>query len=474
MADNNETTGRQPLPPAKRRRLQLMFEHGNKVAAQGQFDYATQMYSDFVLGDLANPVYVKSFLSNLAKKYQGNKKGSKMAGMATMGSRASLKKTSMQKDWGGVLTNALEILKSNPWDTGALIELGKACEAQELDESQIEFMRMALDGDMSDVEVNRVAARAFGRLGQFDEAIACWTRVAKAKPGDEEAMRAMSNLSVEKTIKKGGYDTAESTKQVRTDKQAPASTDDEDKRLTPEQQLLRTIKKDPAKADNYVELAELYTRDEQFEKAEKVLTDAMQVAGGDMMIRERLEDVQLRRARQTILIAEKKAAAEGTDAAKKLLIDLKSDLLNKEITVYSNRCERYPANLGFKFELAYRLEKSKKFAEAIKLYQEARNDLKRKGQVFMGLGRCFTNIKQYKLALDSFDKAVEAIPERDIDQRKEALFLAGKLAVHLKDPELAEKHLSALAGIDFAYKDLPDWLDKLAKLREDGPQSADD
>jgi hypothetical protein len=78
------------------------------------------------------------------------------------------------------------------------------------------------------------------------------------------------------------------------------------------------------------------------------------------------------------------------------------------------------------------------------------------------------------LALDSFDKAVEAIPEREIDQRKEALFLAGKLAVHLKDPEVAEKHLSALAGIDFAYKDLPDWLDKLAKLREDGPQSVDD
>ena len=153
---------------------------------------------------------------------------------------------------------------------------------------------------------------------------------------------------------------------------------------------------------------------------------------------------------------------------------MKSDLLNKEIQIYSNRCERYPANLGFKFELAYRLEKSKKFSEAIKLYQEARNDLKRKGQVFMGLGRCFTNIKQYKLALDSFDKAVEAIPEREIDQRKEALFLAGKLAVHLKDPEVAEKHLSALAGIDFAYKDLPDWLDKLAKLREDGPQSVDD
>ena len=464
------------MPPAKRRRLQLMFEHGNKVAAQGQFDYATQMYSDCVLGDPSNPVYVKSFLNNLSKKYQGNKKGSKMAGMSTMGSRASLKKTAMQKDWTGVLTNALEILKQNPWDTGALTELGRACEAQEFDESQLEFMRMALDADMTDVEVNRVAARAFGRLGNFDEAIACWSRVAKAKPADEEAMRAMSNLSVEKTIKKGGYDTAESTKQVRADKQAPAAgaEDDVDKRLSPEQQLERSIKKDPAKSANYIELAELYQRDERFELAEKVLTQALQAAGGDISIRERLEDVQLRRARQTIGQAEKKAANEGTDAAKKLLADLKSDLLNKEIQIYSNRCERYPANLGFKFELAYRLEKCKKYSEAIKLYQEARNDLKRRGQVFMGLGRCFTHIKQYKLALANFDQAVATISERDIDQRKEALYLAGKLAVHQKDLEAAEKHLSALASIDFAYKDIAEWLDKLSKLREDGPQSVDD
>ena len=174
--------------------------------------------------------------------------------------------------------------------------VGPGLRVQELDESQIEFMRMALDADMSDVEVNRVAARAFGRLGQFDEAIACWTRVAKAKPGDEEAMRAMSNLSVEKTIKKGGYDTAESTKQVRADKQLPAAGEDEvDKRLSPEQQLQRAIKKDPTKSANYIELAEIYQRDEHFEEAEKVLTQALQVAGGDIMIRERLEDVQLRR-----------------------------------------------------------------------------------------------------------------------------------------------------------------------------------
>ena len=37
----------------------------------------------------------------------------------------------------------------------------------------------------------------------------------------------------------------------------------------------------------------------------------------------------------------------------------------------------------------------------------------------------------------------------------------------LKDCEKAEKHLHALAGLDFNYKDLAERLDKLPRLRED-------
>ena len=34
----------------------------------------------------------------------------------------------------------------------------------------------------------------------------------------------------------------------------------------------------------------------------------------------------------------------------------------------------------------------------------------------------------------------------------------------------AEKHLSALAGLDFTYKDVSKLLDKIAKLRENPPK----
>lgn len=467
-----EEPGKQPMSPAKRRRLQQCFEQGSKVGSKGNFDYATEMYTICVKEDSGNPLYVKSFLTNLQKKYNNNKKGASFASMKTAGTKASIKKSAMSKDWQNVINSGLEVLKVNPWDTAALIEIGRACEKLEFDESELEYMRLALEADPADPEVNRVAARALGRTGHFDEAIGCWQRVTKAKPSDEEATRAIGNLAVEKTIHKGGYEDAQHTKDVRVDK---LPKDDEvDKRLSPIQQIERAIKKNPADVDKYIELSDLHQREENYGAAEEVLARALEASGGNVQVRERLEDVQLRRARQKLDMAESKAKAERTEAAVKLYNDLKADLLNKEITVYSARCERYPANLGFKVELAQRMEKAKKYAEAIKLFQEARTDLKRRGQVFMGLGRCFTYIKQYKMALTNFEAAVEAIPEREIDDRKEALYAAGKLAVHIKDIDKAEKHLSALAGLDFAFKDVSQWLDKLAKLREDGPQSVDD
>ena len=71
-SDNN---GRQPLPPAVRRRLQACFEHATKSASGGDFKYATEMFMQCVTGDPSNPIYVTQFLNNLGKFYKDNKTG---------------------------------------------------------------------------------------------------------------------------------------------------------------------------------------------------------------------------------------------------------------------------------------------------------------------------------------------------------------------------------------------------------------
>ena len=450
--------------------LQQCFEQGSKVSASGNYDYATQMFTQCVVGDPANLLYTQNFISNLQKKYNNNKTGAKLAGMRSAGAKGVVKKSAMSKDWLGVITNGLKVLEINPWDTTALSDMAVACDQLHFDEAQLVYLKAALDADIKEPEVNRLLGRALGKQGQFDQAIACWMRVQQAKPNDEEARRSIANLTVEKTIHKGGYEDAETSTQVMVDKQHQAERQGQSGGGTasPEEQLEKRIKKDPANMSLYLELADLHTKEDRFDQSVEVLNRALQASGGSVDMRERLEDAELRRARHHLMIAEKKAKAEDTPEAKALYQQMWTELNNKELEIYRNRSDRYPSNMGLKFELGVRLQRAKNFQEAIKVLQECRTDPKRRGQVFFYLGVCFESIKQYKLGLSNYEQAIEAIGEREMDQRKLAIYRAGCLAMdRLKDWEAAEKHLTALAGMDFSYKDVGERLDKLPQLRED-------
>lgn len=469
MADDQPGNGLPPIPPQKRAILQQMFQKGSQMASAGNFDYASDMFKRCVSADPANRLYAENFLFNLRKKYNNNKKGSKLAMISGAGAKTSVKKASMQKNWKQVIDSGMEVLLYNPWDTGTLTAMATASAALECDEVELLYYRAALEADMKDPEINRLAGRALGRQGKFDDAIVCWTRVQQAVKGDEEAMRAIADLTVEKTIHKGGYEDAESTKEVRADKDEPAAGIE----ITPERQLEKAIAKKPEEVSNYLQLADLHIHKERFEEAEQTLTKAFEVSGGDVNIRERLEDLQLRRKRDQLAIAKKKAEKERTKEAIELFNQIKSDLNRVELDVYRSRSERNPAHYGYMIELAIRMQRAGMFKEAIPLYQKAQQEPRRKGEVLLALGECFQQIKQNKLSMANYEAAVEAIPPADDERKKLALLRAGTMAMlGLKDLGKAEKYLSELAGLDFAYRNVAELLEKLEKMKEDGEGGA--
>jgi len=211
----------------------------------------------------------------------------------------------------------------------------------------------------------------------------------------------------------------------------------------------------------YRRLADLLFRADKLDAAEHVLTQALQVSGGDALVQEQLEDVQVQVRRRKIEIADQRFAQTKTEESDQLRRQLRTELLKFEMDIFRQRTERNPANLAQWYELGYRLEKGGNFQEAIKAYQKARGDETRKSQTLMGLGRCFVHIKQYQLGMNHFKDAVVQIGRSDDELRKEALYLAGKLAMGLKDAESARNYLNELASLDFGYKDVAERLDKL-------------
>jgi tetratricopeptide (TPR) repeat protein len=463
-AEQEEKPKLEPISPAKRKRLQKCFEHGSMRASNGEYDYANTMFSQCVAGDPANLIYTQSFLGNLIKKYNNNKKGGKLSGMRGAGLKAGMKRSAMKKDWQGVIKSGLDSLALNPWDTSTCTTMAKACGELELDECQLAYLRLALDGSPKDLTLNRLAADTFAQLAQFDDALRCLERISAANPSDLEIQREIGSMTVQKTIHKGGYDSAETSIDVSVDKKARDSLTGGTMEMTEEQRLRREIRRHPEEVTNYIKLSEYYFKLEQFDQCEEVMKQCVEATDA-IRAKEELEDVRLHRAAKELLRAKKRAMEKKDKKSASLYETMKDELNKRELEVYAARCERYPNDYKLKFELGLRLKRAENYQAAIKEFQLARSGERKTAVSNLEAGECFQQIKQYKLALQHYQEAIKTCGIWDDEVKKHALYRAGWLAKGLKDYELADECLSELAGLDFGYKDVSKLLDEISKLK---------
>ncbi len=450
-SEDSPPAGRQPVPPAKRKRLQQCFEHASKQMSQGSYDYATELFTQCVRGDPANEIYVGNFLANLKRKYDNNKTGAKLAKIKERGARSAVRKALAAEDWDTVVDQGVTVLTVNPWDKATLLAMATVAREMRDDEPEMIYLKSAWEAAPKDPDINRRVADALAERAEFDQAIAALHRVQEAKPDDEDIKRAIASLLVEKTITRNrmeGGDESAGTAADRRDPQQPQ------RMLSAEEQLERKISRNSEDRDAYFELAELFIAKEDFQAAEAIFQRAIDALGEDTDLAEKQEDAQLRYLRQQV------TKAEDKEQRKKLVRKLRQ----KELHFYQVRSERYPNDLRFKFDLAQRYQMVGDHNEAIKQYQQARNDPRRRGVCMLYLGQCFQKIKQYRLAMSHYDSAIEEIPDRDAENKKDSLYLAGKMAMGLKDARRALKYLTRLAEMDFTYKDVSDLLDKLSDM----------
>ncbi len=468
-----------PITAAVRQRLQAVFEHAQRCTEKNDYVYAHDLFAQCLVEDPGNLIYLQHFLGNLAQKYGNSKKGVRFSALKSKSSRMALNKAAGKGQWKEAFTAACEALKSNPWETSTLLDVAEAYQQIGSDDCQLFVMRWALDAAPKDIAVNRKAAETLTRLGQFDQAISCWRRVEQAKPGDEEAGKAISKLSVERTIQKGGYneeilkgstDSKELEARVaqnRPEAIAAAAAAKSKAESGQEKELLAAIDASPADVEKYLELADVFTAQNRLREAVDILGRALAASGGgDLRIRERLEDASLRRAQHQVSVAQRRAEQEKTEEAIDLARRMSAQANQAELEVYAARAGRNPGNSLLQYELGLRCKRAGKFKEAIQAFQAARDETRQKAQVELHLGESFQYIKQFRLALSSYEAAVQAADTSQPDTKKLALYRAGVLALELNDREKAEKHLTQLAAIDFGYRDVAERLDKLAALRD--------
>jgi tetratricopeptide (TPR) repeat protein len=380
-----------------------------------------------------------------------------MAKIMELGARAGLKKALAQQRWDEAIRCGVKVLAVNPWDSEVLMGMAQAANKSGDRDCEIIYTMSAVKGSPKDPICNRLHAIALAERGLLDDAMVFWRRVEEVRPTDEEAKRNMATLLVQKQRSSGKFDEDDATARKTKFKQQ------KEEEASLEKTLQEKIEEEPRNVKHYLELAQFYLNEERYDKADEVFAKAFEVSDGDQEILEKWEDTELRRRRQQITRTEDEDTRKG----------LERQYLKKEVEVYQNRVKRYPSDLRLRYELGQRYFRSRRYDDAIKELQIAKNDPRRRGLCLLALAKCFQQIKQLSLAMNHYEGAIQEIPDRDAENRKEALRLAGTLALHLRNLDAATQHLSALAAMDYTYKNVSELLDKLARLRENkGPEQA--
>ncbi|HEY2411910.1 MAG TPA: hypothetical protein VGI40_06695, partial [Pirellulaceae bacterium] len=93
-----------PITGAVRQRLQAVFEHAQRSAEKADYAYAHDLYSQCLVEDPGNLIYLQHFLGNLAQKFGNSKKGVRFSALKSKASRMALNKAAGKGQWKDAFT----------------------------------------------------------------------------------------------------------------------------------------------------------------------------------------------------------------------------------------------------------------------------------------------------------------------------------------------------------------------------------
>jgi tetratricopeptide (TPR) repeat protein len=485
------------------------FAEGMSLSRKAEYDRAHRLFAECVIADPANYDYVDGLFLNLVRKFRLN--GATKEPDETL--RSAMLDALEDKDWKEVLRLGPASLAFNPWHKPTLLALLQACAELGFEDAELRYLQMAFEAGPSDVEINRHCGRSLARMKKFDEAITTWQRVAELAPGDAEAARMVTTLSIEKSRLKGEkgrppmqaeVDVVEESAQpwnkpepqrITTSSSAPPKplTPDRDTgeidlspppteqaipivvsaaknkslpaelELTAVQKLESAIRDYPSNPDYYAELIPMYLELGRDYDAERLLAKGKEMTD-DYRVRKLWEDVVMLRMSRKITLARQQAAKDGDDEAKARLDALCRERDKFETEVFVGRSLREPKNAAIRYQLGLRLRQAGKVREALQCFTEALPDPLQKPLAALEMGRTYEDQREFPEALQRYRLAAESatLPEQ-LEARKQSLYHAASLARRIKMQQLAKRYLTELVSLDPHYKEAAAWLKELGR-----------
>ncbi len=445
-----------------------MFDKGREAALKNNTDYAIDMFTQALKIEPENLNY-RSHLRGVMRMRFGNdpaKVGWVSVGKAKK-ARISVGLAKSRSKWADVLEHCEDVFNHSPWDVGTSRDAAEAAEQLGLLHLAKWYLESVVPQAGEDVAFLKHIGHIYERHEDWERAIACWEKVRRLAPGDEEAMRKSKDLSASETITRSGLDSAihRVTESKASQEAEPPDLEElRRQKLSPEDRLRKEIAEEPHRVGSYLQLSDMLRRSSRLDEAEKVLAAGIASNPSDNLLLEAHADVQIGRLQRAIALFQKKVQENPADVVSHdKLAQFTAKLPEYELKEYRRRVDRRPEDLELRFALGERLRKANQIDAAIAEFQLSRNGNSStiKVRSLYQLGLCFETKNLPKLAERNYQEALKLADSTDQKFLNELHYRLGRTAEAHGDLRAAEEHYNEVAANDYGYEDVASRLENL-------------
>lgn len=358
------------------------------------------------------------------------------------------------------LAAAESVLSSDPNSTAAHKVVAEAALAMELPQTAIlslEILNKATPGNKT---ITMQLARALSASGEVARADRLLGELARTHPHDMEIAQAMKNMSAHKTLTVGGYqeiaDGQGTFRDALRNKDEATALEQEQRVVKSENVHERLLaeysKRLEAEPDNLKlvrsmaeTLSHLKRFDESLAYFQRIKESDL---GNDPSLDRLITETRRRQLEHSITQLDPNDPAHAAQVAA-----LQKQKQEFQLAECQKRVERFPTDLGIRYELGMIFFQAGRYTEAIQELQKAQQNPHKRIAAMSLLGQCFAARGINDLAARTFQNAIK---EKQIfdDEKKELVYALGTVLEKMGKRDEALDQFKLIYETDIGYKDV--------------------
>ncbi len=451
-----------------------IFEKGKQAFEKKNYDYAIDLFSQVLEGQPDNRE-ARQLLRETEKR-KVNEEGYPNPVVARLIGFIPWIKTMIFSDPESLIEACEQYLKIDPQNLSMRITLARALSELGHHNAAIWELQTLKQEYPDRPELFKALGVFHEKVGNSDKSTELLQRVKELDPTDREVDSMIKNTMAESTVKKGGWEDAESTQDLIRDKQKAQQLERKQKILSEPDEiddavadLKQEIEEKDLEEDEEVEkwnrIGELYNKIDRFDDSISAYENALELRPQDGQLKMRIGDLRLKKWDRKVKKMKKKVEENPEDdELKKKLQQLKKKRLQKKVQEYHQRVQDHPTDMKLRYHYGRFLKQAGKVDEAISQFQQAVKDPKIRTQAYNHLGQGFLKKDHPEMAIDQFKKGLENV--RTSDREVELTYNLAKGYIEAEEWKKAEENLQKILETDYGYRDASELLEQVKEKLE--------